>query len=94
MVIVSGKLYVRPGTRAAFVQASLPAVIQARITPGCRDFVVAEDPIEPERINVYEEWDSEEALLRFRDSGPDQDMLFSIVRAEVSQHVIASSGPA
>jgi quinol monooxygenase YgiN len=94
MLIVSGKIYVRPGARQAFLMASLVAVAQAREARGCRDFVVAADPLEPDRVNVYEEWDSEETLMIFRGDGPAQDVSSSIVRADVSRHVVASSGPA
>lgn len=93
MLIVSGRIYLRPGARDRFLAASAAAVVQARAARGCRDFVVAADPLEPDRVNVYEEWESEEALLRFRGAGPDSEMTSSIVRAEVARHVIASSGP-
>jgi len=56
--------------------------------------VVAADPIAPDRVNVYEEWESEEALVTFRGAGPDHDVSSSIVRASVSRHVVLSSGPA
>ena len=52
MIIVSGKIYVRPAARQGFLQASAAAVAQARRVAGCRDFVVAADPLEPERVNV------------------------------------------
>lgn len=94
MIIVSGKIYVQPEEREAFVAASAAAVALARQTPGCRDFVVAADPLEPDRVNVYEAWDSEEALLAFRGAGPDDGMSAAIIRAEVSRHLVASSGPA
>jgi quinol monooxygenase YgiN len=94
MLIVSGRIYVRPGARQAFLASSLAAVAQARGARGCRDFVVAADPIEIDRVNVYEEWESEEALVSFRGAGPDQDLSSSIMRADVSRHVVASSGPA
>ena len=94
MIIVSGKVYVRSGTRQRFLESSLEAVKQAREMPGCRDFVVAADPIEADRVNVYEEWDSEEKLLTFRDSGPDENLTSAILQAEVSKHVISSSSPA
>lgn len=94
MIIVSGRIYVRPEGRQAFVTASAEAVALARQTPGCRDFVVAADPLEPDRVNVYEEWESEQALLAFRSAGPDDAMSASILRAEVARHIIASSGPA
>ena len=94
MIIVSGKLYLRSGTRDAFLATSTDAVKGARNTLGCRDFVVAADPLEPERVNVYEMWDSEEASLAFRGSGPDEGSASIILRASVARHVIASSGPA
>jgi quinol monooxygenase YgiN len=93
MLIVSGRIYVRPTTRERFLASSAEAIVQARAFAGCRDFVVAADPIEPDRVNVYEEWESEEALLAFRGAGPDADLSSSIVRAQVSRHVVASSGP-
>lgn len=94
MIIVSGRISVRPEARQAFVTASAQAVALARRTPGCRDFVVAADPLEPDRVNVYEEWESEQALLAFRGDGPDDPLSASILRAEVARHSVASSGPA
>ena len=94
MIIVSGRIYVRSGARQAFLTSSREAVAQARGALGCSDFVVAADPIEPDRVNVYEEWESEEALLAFRGDGPEHDLSSSIVRADVSRHVVSSSGPA
>ena len=94
MIIVSGRIYVTPGQRDAFLASSRGAVIEARRAAGCRDFVVAADPIEPERINVYEEWDSDAQLEVFRGAGPGPEMVSVIERAEVSRHRVASSGPA
>ena len=93
MLIVSGRIYVRAGARETFVASSAEAVVQTRAFPGCRDFVVAPDPIESDRVNVYEEWESEEALLAFRGAGPDSDLSSSIVRASVARHVVSFSGP-
>jgi quinol monooxygenase YgiN len=94
MIIVSGRIHVRPDTRQNFLTRSAAAVAQARQTDGCLDFVVAADPIESDRVNVYEEWESEEALLRFRGDGPGEDLSSSIVRAKVARHIVASTGPA
>lgn len=94
MIIVSGRIYVRPGARRKFLTSSRESVTQARVSPGCRDFVVAADPIDPDRVNVYEEWETEEALLAFRGDGPGEDLSSVIVRAEVSRHVVSSSGSA
>jgi len=94
VIIVSGRIYVRPGARPDFLARSAPAIAQARRTAGCLDFVVAADPLEPDRVNVYEQWESEEALLRFRGDGPGEDLSSSSVRAGVARHVVASTGPA
>jgi quinol monooxygenase YgiN len=94
MIIVSGRIYVTPETREAFLATSCEAVVAARRAAGCRDFVVAADPIEADRVNVYEEWDSEGALEAFRGAGPGPQLAAAIVRAQVRRHQVASSGPA
>lgn len=93
MIIVSGRIYVRSGSRDDFLASSFEAMVKARSAPGCRDFTVAADPLEPQRVNVYEEWDSKEQLLTFRGSGPDESLSSLIESADVSRHEIASSGP-
>lgn len=94
MVIVSGRIYVAAGKREAFLASSRSAVVEARRAAGCRDFVVGADPIDPNRVNVYEEWDSEDDLMAFRGSGQGSEMTGLIERAEVARHQVASSGPA
>jgi quinol monooxygenase YgiN len=94
MIIVSGRIYVRRGRRDAFLAASMEAVMAARRSSGCLEFVVAADPIEPDRINVYEQWESEAQLEAFRGEGPGPDLMSDIVSADVSRHQISSSGPA
>lgn len=94
MIIVSGRIYVSSGRREAFLASSSSAMVAARHAPGCRDFVVAADPIEPNRVNVYEEWDSESELEAFRGAGPGPELTRVIERTEVSRHRVASSGPA
>lgn len=94
MIIVSGRIYVQAGTREGFIASSAKEILQARQSPGCRDFVIAADPFESDRVNVYEEWDSVEDLLAFRGSGPDKSMRSVIEHAVVSRHNVSSSGPA
>jgi quinol monooxygenase YgiN len=52
MIIVSGRLFVSPGRREAFLAAVRDAVVMAWRVPGCRDLVVAADPIEPDRVKL------------------------------------------
>ncbi len=94
MIIVSGRMQAAPGQRESLLALSREAMIAARATRGCTAFVVAADPIEADRVNVYEEWESEDALLAFRADGPSADLRGLIVGAEVRRHRIAESGPA
>ena len=92
MIIVAGRLYLRPGTREQFLALSADTMMQARRAPDCRDFVVAADPMEIDRVNVYEAWASREALAAFRGTGPGDDLSALIVRAEVAEHVVTPAG--
>ena len=94
MIIVAGKIFVRPGTRQEFLALSAEAIVKARKTAGCLDFTVSADLIEPDRVNVYEAWETEETLLRFRAQGPGKEILSLVVGAEVARHLVASSGAA
>lgn len=94
MIIVSGRIYVSPGRREWFLASAVDAVLAARRTRSCRDFVVAADPIDADRVNVYEEWDSSDELEVFRGAGPGSQLTAVIVRAEVRRYQVASSGPA
>lgn len=90
MIIVSDRIYVQPGKGDEFLALSLRSIEQARHTAGCRDFVVAPDPIEADRVKVYEEWTSRDALTAFRGGGPSEEFSSLIVRSEVTEHTIAS----
>lgn len=88
-IIVSGRIWTLPGRRAAFLEGSMPAVEDARQAPGCIDFVVAADPLDEDRVNVFEEWESAVHLHTFRGEGPEDDLASLIVRAEVRERTIS-----
>ena len=91
MIIVSGSIHVDPDERAGYLAGCRSVIEQARSAPGCLDFHLAADPIEPSRINVYEQWESVAAVEAFRGSGPSDDQGAAIRSAAVFQHEIASS---
>jgi quinol monooxygenase YgiN len=62
MIIVSGHLVLDPADRDAHVVASAGAVCLARQAPGCLDFAVSADPVDPTRVNVFERWARPEDL--------------------------------
>jgi quinol monooxygenase YgiN len=94
MIIVAGHLRVAARDRDAVLDRSREATQLARSAPGCRDFVVAADPVDPERINVYERWTDRAALHAFRGDGPDDELNALIVTANVGDFEVrpTSSG--
>jgi quinol monooxygenase YgiN len=94
VIIVAGRIDVAPGRRDAFVLASAEAVVAARQAPGCHDFAVTADSIDPNRVNVFERWESAAELEAFRGEGPGDDLSADIVGAAVSRYEISSTGPA
>lgn len=50
------------------------------------DYAVAADSIDPNRVNVFEVLTSFEALVTFRDDGPDGEIASLIERAEVAEY--------
>ena len=90
MLIVAGHLTVAAEDRDAHVAASAPAVAQAREAPGCLDFAVTADSLDPQRVNVVERCESADALLAFRGDGPSGEIAARILDADVRRYVIAS----
>ncbi|GGS51562.1 antibiotic biosynthesis monooxygenase [Planobispora rosea] len=90
MIIVSGKLYVDPEVRQGYLDGCLTVIRRARAASGCLDFTLSADPIEPGRINVYERWESDIHLQRFRGAGTEPDRLTEIHAARVEKYRISS----
>lgn len=93
MIIIAGHLRVAAAERDLHLTAVDGVAAQARQSPGCYDFVQSADPIDSERINIYERWDSDEALMSFRTFGTDETeprALPDILGAEVAKYRIAA----
>ena len=91
MIIVAGYIVVRPDRRQAMLEQHLEVVTAARAAPGCFDFHLSADPVEPDRVNVFERWDTVGSVERFRGSGPSDVTREEILVADVRQYDIASS---
>ncbi|OUC88135.1 putative quinol monooxygenase [Streptosporangium minutum] len=94
MIIISGRLTVDPADREAYLQGCVGVVAQARASSGCLDFVLGADLVDAGRINVYERWESEEALEAFRGSGPDEGQTAMIRDAEVLRYHVSGADTA
>ena len=93
MIIIAGKEYVAAEERDAYVASFQDFVRSARKEPGCLDVVVAADPIEDDRVNMFELWESKEKLDAFRRKAKPPKGTTEILKEDVKMYVIRSSGP-
>ena len=89
MVIVAGQLVVAPDRRASYLTGCAAVVEQARRAPGCLDFSITGDLLDPGRINVYERWESQAAVEAFRGSGPSEDQGAALLSASVAEYEVS-----
>ena len=86
MLIVAGHLIVDPDEREAYLEGCRAVVELARRTDGCLDYALSADAVDPRRINVYERWESLEALEAFRGDGVGDEQAAAILAAQVSEY--------
>lgn len=91
MIIVAGWLRVDAAAREEYVLSCRSVVQAARLTRGCIDFCVSADLIEPDRVNVFERWETADAVEGFRGSGPSAEQHSVINAASVIQYEVAES---
>ncbi|MGH3553520.1 MAG: putative quinol monooxygenase [Mycobacterium sp.] len=89
MVIVAGHLVVAPVNRERYLASCVDVVEQARHAPGCLDFALTPDLLDPGRINIFERWESQAAVECFRGSGSSDEQNASILAAAVAEYDVA-----
>jgi quinol monooxygenase YgiN len=89
LIIIAGTLHVAPADRDRYLAEVVDVARLARLTPGCLDFVQTPDPLDPTRINVYERWESDEDLHRFRTAGGPPPKLPPLQSADVRKYRVA-----
>lgn len=89
MVIVAGHLLVAPDAREAYLAGCVTVVEQARSAPGCLDFAISPDLIDPARINIFERWETRAAVDAFRGKGTGDGQNAAIRGATVAEYEIA-----
>jgi quinol monooxygenase YgiN len=56
----------------------------------CIDFANTADLVNAGRINIFERWESQEAVEAFRSSGPSDDRGAAMLSASVAEYDIAA----
>lgn len=91
VIIIAGELRVDPADRDRYVADCVVVVEQARTAPGCLDFAITADSVEPDRVNVHERWESDAQLLEFRGAGPDAEQSARLLDAHVRKYRISAT---
>ncbi|MDT3440690.1 MULTISPECIES: putative quinol monooxygenase [unclassified Pseudofrankia] len=86
MIIVAGQILVDPAERDRYLVGCVGVVEHARRTPGCLDFALSADLIDAARINVFERWETLEAVEAFRGSGPSDEQTAATLAAYVAEY--------
>lgn len=89
MVIVAGQIFVDPAGRERYLADCVGIVEQARRAPGCLDFAITADLIDAGRVNVFERWETQEAVKFFRGSGPGEEQSAAMLAASVAEYDVA-----
>lgn len=91
MVIVAGHLTLDTAERDDYLASCVDVVEQARRAPGCLDYALSADLVEPGRINIFERWESQQAVESFRGEGPSDEQAAAIRSASVAEYDVAGS---
>jgi quinol monooxygenase YgiN len=89
MVIVAGHILVAETDREDYLAGCVSVVEQARAAPGCLDFALSPDLLDPRRINIYERWETPESLAAFRGEGPGDEQNAAMLSASVAEYDVA-----
>jgi len=89
MVIVAGHLVVDPEKRQSYLAGCVNVVEQGRGAPGCLDFAITADLVDPGRVNVFERWESQADVEAFRGSGPGDEQGAAMLAASVAEYDVA-----
>jgi len=89
VVIVAGHIVVDPEQRDSYLAGCVAVVEQARRAPGCLDFAITADLLDPSRIDIFERWESQTAVETFRGAGPSDDQAAAMLSASVAEYDVA-----
>jgi quinol monooxygenase YgiN len=96
-VIVQGAFSLDPDERDRFVETSIEGMRSSRQEAGCLEYVIAADPLDPERAVLTERWESMDHLqehLAQQRNAPRRDDSRPIPRdVEITIFEVATSRP-
>ena len=86
---MAGHLVVAPEDRESYLAGCVAVVEQGRASPGCLDFSITPDLLDPGRIDVFERWESRADVEAFRGTGPSDEQGAALLSASVAEYDVA-----
>ncbi|WP_430787980.1 putative quinol monooxygenase [Actinoplanes sp. G11-F43] len=93
MLIIAGWYTVAAEDRDKVVESHTDLVERARKAKGNVDLAISADPVDPARVNMFELWESEEALNEWRAVANPPAPISEILGGDVQKHEISKSAP-
>ncbi|NUP13367.1 MAG: antibiotic biosynthesis monooxygenase [Polyangiaceae bacterium] len=92
-VIIAGWSTVEPQKREAVIESFKDLVLRARSAPGCLDFAITADPVDPGRVNIFELWQSAKDWKAWRAVCKPLKRIAKTIQMEVQKHIVQKSEP-
>jgi quinol monooxygenase YgiN len=96
-VIVQGVFSIDPDERDRFIEASMESMRSSRDEEGCLEYVIAADPLDPERAVLSERWESMDHLQQHltgqKNATRDGEARPAPRNVEVTLYEVATSRP-
>ncbi len=96
-VILQGAFSFDPKERDRFVETGIEAMRSSRQEDGCLEYVIAPDPLDPERAVLSERWESMDHLQKHlahqKDAAQGTDARPVPLSVEITVFEVASSRP-
>jgi quinol monooxygenase YgiN len=93
MVILAGHVTVDPEQREPYLAGSMSVVKKARQADACLDSAITADLLDPGRVNLFERWESQEAVKTFRRRGPSTKQRAAMLSVSLAEYDIADVRP-
>ncbi|MBE1576305.1 antibiotic biosynthesis monooxygenase [Amycolatopsis roodepoortensis] len=92
MIIVAGYFQIDAADRDKYVKLHEDVISRARKFEGCLDFAITADAVDPERVNLFERWESDEVLNSWRAVANPPEQFTEIKGGDLAKFEIASVG--
>ena len=96
MVIVAGSFEIKPDEREEFLAGRLDSMRASQGEPGCLEYTMSADPIDPGRVVLFERWADQASLdahLAAMEPPPPRSARWRPTSATITVYDVAGERP-